>query len=265
MSVKKEIKKPDFLFIAAGAMLFILGGYWYGQAFSQPNPFESQIYYQAMFTITAAIGVEVFYFLKLNARLSTLEKNLKEPQNIQDEKLVEKSNDKKQTNSETDDLFIKLTQERISQELNNLSADEMKVNVLVAISVIFAIIAISGNQAFLPDNIQCWIIIPFFVAWCFVVLSFIVGIKVLKPRKDRFTLWDPKESENYYNEMSLTEARNKIKDELIDYFVTIRTSRKKDSAYIKWGYYFLFGGSIVMLITSLLLMFFGSLLCPVVQ
>jgi len=171
----------------------------------------------------------------------------------------------KDSKSDIDDLFIKLTQERTTQELNNLSADEMKVNVLVGVSVIFAVIAISGNLDFINANLDCFLLIPFFGGWATIIFSFILGMIILKPRKYRFTLWDPEKSKNYYDQMSIQDARKKIKAELIEFYKTIKESRLSDSKFIKFGFYLLFGGSIVILITSLLIKFFDSQLCPVVE
>lgn len=44
---------------------------------------------------------------------------------------------------DVDEFIIKETKERINQELQNVSADELKANVVAAISVVFAILVLS--------------------------------------------------------------------------------------------------------------------------
>ncbi len=162
---------------------------------------------------------------------------------------MENTEKNKNSDSEKDDLVIRLTQDRIQQELSNLSADELKANVLAGISVIFAILAVSEMLNFFKNEPEWYFILPYFVGLTLVVAAFVYGIVVLRPKDDRFELWLPKESDEEYKEKTVTEVKKSIKDDLISNFETIVNSRDRDAIYIKSGYKFLLFGSLAMLIS----------------
>jgi len=153
-----------------------------------------------------------------------------------------------------DELIIEHTRDRITHELNNVSADELKANVLAGISVIFAILVVSQNWIFFTMSVW-YIVLPISITLGFLVTTFVFAIKVLSPRTKRFTLWDPRKSNDHYSSMTLENIKKELKGELVTFFEAIEKSREKDRKYIKAGYGFLLSGSIGILITLLVVKF----------
>jgi len=158
------------------------------------------------------------------------------------------------TDIEIDELIIEHTRDRITHELNNVSADELKANVLAGISVIFAILVVSQNWTFFTTPVW-YIVLPIIITVGFLITTFVFAIKVLSPRTKRFTLWDPRKSNDHYSSMKLDDVKKELKEELVTFFEEIVKSRKKDEMYIKSGYYFLLTGSIGIFITLLVVQF----------
>ncbi len=158
--------------------------------------------------------------------------------------------------SEMDDFIIEQTKERLTQELNNLSADEMKANVVVGVSVIFAILGVSQYLQIYEDinsALVGYTVILFTITLITLLFSFFHALKVLYPRKKRFDLWNPRESNNDYSiravNATMSQVKKDYKEEIIKNYETILDAREKDAGHLKWGYIFLIIGSISIFIT----------------
>lgn len=164
----------------------------------------------------------------------------------------------KANDPQTDDLLIQIINERIQQEFSNLSADELKSNVLAATSVLFAVLAISSNlKIFLLDYNFTILYIGYFGSLAILITSFILAIYVIQPKKDKWDLWDPESSvKAYYAMDDLTEIKRLIRNELVVIFDDIQTSREKYGGHLRLGYSLLVIGSIIMLITLISVQYF---------
>jgi hypothetical protein len=155
-----------------------------------------------------------------------------------------------------DEIIITQTNERISQELSNVSADELKANVLAGIAPFFALLAVSQNWQFF--KLELWYIaLPFMATITVLVTSFLIALYIIKP-KSRFLLWDPQSSIDEYSKMSEPDAKRKLRDELLTAYRSIEESREKNSKSLKLGYILLMCGSIGALIILLAAEIFGK-------
>jgi hypothetical protein len=159
---------------------------------------------------------------------------------------------------EVNDFIIRETKERINQELQNMSADELKSNVVAATSVVFAILLISEFlRIYSTIDVEIlWLpLILVSVTIVILFISFLNGIKVLFPRSDRFNLWLPRSTNESYAERKIQnqrEIQKEFKEELIHNFESIELARKIDGYFLTWGYALLIGGSLISFITLLL-------------
>lgn len=157
----------------------------------------------------------------------------------------------------TDDLLIQIINERTQQEFSNLSADELKANVLAATSVIFAVLAISTNlKIFSLNHNFAWLYFSYFGSLIILLASFILAMYVIKPKKNRWKLWSPEKSVRVYHTMDNPEVKREIRNELVDIFNGIKTAREKYGRHLRVGYSLLIIGSIIMLITLILFQYF---------
>lgn len=166
--------------------------------------------------------------------------------------------------SEMDDFIIEQTKERLTQELDNLSADEMKANVVVGVSVIFAILGVSQYLQIYEDinsALVGYTLILFTITLITLLSSFFHALKVLYPRKKRFDLWNPRESNNDYSiravNATMSQIKKEYKEEIIKNYETILDAREKDAEHLKWGYIFLIIGTISIFITLFVSKSFG--------
>jgi hypothetical protein len=153
------------------------------------------------------------------------------------------------------EIIITQTNERISQEMSNLSADELKANVLAGIAPFFALLAVSQNWQFFDSDL--WhIAIPFLITIIVLVSSFLIALYILKP-KSTFSLWDPVSSATEYSKLTADAAREKLKEELMVIIQSMEESRTKNSKLLKAGYILLIFGSIGALAILLSAEIFG--------
>lgn len=154
------------------------------------------------------------------------------------------------------EIIITQTNERISQELSNLSADELKANVLAGIAPFFALLAVSQNwQFFNPDS--WYIAVPFLITVITLVIAFLLALFILRP-KAAFDLWDPVSSNEEYSKMITIEAKETLKHDLIEAYNSIEKSREKLSKLIKLGYSLLIGGSVGSLVILIVAQIFDK-------
>lgn len=150
---------------------------------------------------------------------------------------------------EFDDVIINQTNIRIQEELNNLSADELKASVIVAIvPAIFGILSALTLDTFVsifknPNWYDVFLLIPFGL----LIFAFVLAAKVIFPRT-RFELWDPRDSNNEYSILKIADVKKTLKKERIEDFESIKGSRDKDAKNLKIGYVFLILGAVLMLI-----------------
>lgn len=165
------------------------------------------------------------------------------------------------TLSAVDDIVIHHTEERIRQELDNLSASELKASIIVGVVPTIFGLLVSFRLDFFTNAIKNPSIestLPIFIILGFLVAAFVFALKVIIPR-ERLWLWKPRESNNHYSNMNDISVKKELKEELIQNFEIIAASRQKDARHIIVGYFCLIIGSAGIFITFLILSIFGKL------
>lgn len=144
-----------------------------------------------------------------------------------------------------DDLIINQTNIRIQEELSNLSADELKASIIVGvIPTIFGLLAVFRFETYSHIfSIMSFNSIILLVPLGILVTSFFFGLRVLLPR-GRFDLWIPRDSNNEYSKLTISQTKKKLKEERIEDFEDIEKSRKTDAVFLVVGYLLLFVGSV---------------------
>lgn len=153
------------------------------------------------------------------------------------------------------EMIITQTNERISQEMSNLSADELKANVLAGLAPFFALLAVSQNWKFFDSGLL-HVVIPFLVTIIVLISSFLMALYILKP-KTKFSLWDPEASASIFYEMTADAAKEKLKEQLIFVMKSIEGSRAANSKLLKIGYILLIFGSVGSLTILIVAKIFG--------
>lgn len=157
---------------------------------------------------------------------------------------------------EFDKVIIDLTRERISQEFDNVAADELKGSIIIgaAAAIIGITLTVSNYTKFLfstssqqfPTFLLSWIPLGL------IALSFLCGI-VLVYSREKIRLIKPRETNNDYSEFSPNDLRKQLKKELIENFEFIENGRKCSWFFVNAGFMFLIAGVTGIFITLILI------------
>lgn len=141
-----------------------------------------------------------------------------------------------------DDEIIDITNDRIQQELTNISADELKSSFLIGISatLLGILFTIGSFNDLIKENILNWAPIALLMLNC------IIQIAILFPR-DRLMLMIPRILNDDYGNKELSELKKEIKNSLIKNFEYIANSRRYDGNVIRLGFGLLFASIVIFI------------------
>ncbi|MDE1832321.1 MAG: hypothetical protein KGI02_08145 [Thaumarchaeota archaeon] len=157
---------------------------------------------------------------------------------------------------EYDAVIIDLTRERISQEFDNVAADELKGSIIIgAVAAIIGIIlTVHEYMKFLSTTAIQHLSFDNF-AWLplgLIASAFYCG-SVLVYSREKLRLVKPRETNNDYSKLNPIELKKKLKEELIENFEFIENKRKHNWIYINAGFLLLIAGVTGIFITLLLI------------
>jgi len=155
-----------------------------------------------------------------------------------------------------DKIIIDLTRERISQEFDNVAADELKGSIIIgAVAAIIGIVlTVHDYLKFLvttftqPLYIETVMWIPLML----IAAAFLCGAVPVYSRL-KLRLIKPRETNNDYSHLNPTGLRKQLKKELIENFEFIENKRKQNWFYIDTGFILLIFGVTGIFITLMFL------------
>jgi len=151
--------------------------------------------------------------------------------------------------SEVDDILIPLFNQRISQEFNNISSSEIKASIIIATCVaLFAIFLAPTNTInFEKISEPGYARILILIIMVSFVSAFFLALLIVFPR-GRTRMIFPRPLNNTIARKSVPDAKNKIKQDLVENFEFIENHRISDTNYLKGGYILLSIGFIGIVI-----------------